>query len=269
MISIVMANYNGARFLEAALDSVLAQEHAAFECILVDDGSTDTSPEIMRRYAEAHPGRVRALAQPENRGQGAAINLGISAARGELVAFLDSDDLWMPHKLARVQEMAGRDPDAAFYCHNLYLHVDGAPTRQRFRDVIVTGDVFGHVQRTGWFPQFVPTSGLVFPKRVLEKVLPIPEGFRTCADGYLTRAAMVFGRVAGTDECWGYYRRHGTNAVLGSHRHDNVSYREELLIPALNAFYAREKIGFRFPGGPRWKQTLERQARRLMYLLRG
>jgi len=248
-----MANFNGSEYLAEALDSILSQSYRDFECIVVDDGSTDASPRIIQEYAAKHPEHIRPLLQRENRGQGVGFNVGVAAARGALVAFVDSDDLWMPHKLERVQEMAERHPDAAFYCHNLFLHMNGAPTERRFRELMAGGDVFGHVKRTGWFPLFVPTSGLVFRKDVLDKVLPIPDAFRTCADGYLTRTSMLYGRVEVTDECWGYYRKHDGNQVFGNAGHNAMRQRYTMLLPALNAYYARQKIDFRFPIPAPWE----------------
>lgn len=268
MISVVLANYNGSAYLGQALDSIMGQTHEDFECVVVDDGSTDASPAIIQKYVQAYPDKVRALLECENCGQGAAFGKGVAAATGEIVAFMDSDDLWMPHKLERVQEMACRLPDAVLYCHNLYMHIDGVPTTKKFREVVVTGDVFGYVQRTGWFPLFVPTSGLAFPRSVLDEILPIPRSFRTCADGYLTRTSMALGRIAGTDECCGYYRRHAANSVLGNCTHNAMAYRETILLPALNDFYRRRRISFRFPLGPKWKRMIEGQARRIVHLLK-
>ena len=68
---------------------------------------------------------------------------------------------------------------------------------------MLTGDVFLYVRQTGLFPFFVPTSGLTFPRAVLEKFMPMPESFRICADGFLTRAAIAHGPVASAQECWG------------------------------------------------------------------
>jgi glycosyltransferase involved in cell wall biosynthesis len=93
--SIVIPTYNRARLLEETLASVFAQEETDYEVLVVDDGSTDDTLETLARYGE----RVRVLRQ-RNAGPGAARNLGIQEARGEYVAFLDSDDLWFPWTLA-------------------------------------------------------------------------------------------------------------------------------------------------------------------------
>lgn len=101
LVSVVVPAYDCAAFIGETLDSVLAQTHTAFEVVVVNDGSPDT-PELERSlapYLARRDGRVRYFEQ-ENRGAGAARNRGILEARGEFVAFLDGDDLWLPTYLA-------------------------------------------------------------------------------------------------------------------------------------------------------------------------
>lgn len=99
MISVILPTYNRAGYLERSMASVLAQRRPCGELIVVDDGSTDETPALVARLAAKSPIPVRSLHQ-ENRGAAAARNTGIGAARGEFIAFLDSDDWWLPHKLA-------------------------------------------------------------------------------------------------------------------------------------------------------------------------
>ncbi len=96
LISCIIPVYNGARFLAEALDSVLAQPHRPLEIIVVDDGSTDETAEVCRRYT----GAIQYERQ-QNAGPAAARNRGIRRAHGEFLAFQDTDDLWHPDKLAR------------------------------------------------------------------------------------------------------------------------------------------------------------------------
>jgi glycosyltransferase involved in cell wall biosynthesis len=95
-VSIVIPAYNAAKFIRAAVDSALAQTHPDREVIVVDDGSSDTTPEILASYGD----RIRVVRQA-NQGTAVACNAGVGAARGEWVAFLDADDEWLPGKLAR------------------------------------------------------------------------------------------------------------------------------------------------------------------------
>jgi glycosyltransferase involved in cell wall biosynthesis len=102
-VSVVMIHHQAERFIDEAIASVRAQTIADWELLVVDDGSTDGSAAIVARHAAADPARLRALAHPGggNRGMAAARNLGMAAARGRAIAFLDADDLWRPERLAR------------------------------------------------------------------------------------------------------------------------------------------------------------------------
>ena len=121
-ISVIVPVYNVAPFLPACLDSLTAQTFTDFEAILVDDGSTDESPAILRDYA-ARDGRFRVITR-ENGGLSAARNSGIAAASGTFLAFLDGDDVLEPDFLAALREAAG-DGDVAL-CGFYYLYPDGS-----------------------------------------------------------------------------------------------------------------------------------------------
>ncbi len=117
-ISVIIPVYNGASFLGAAIESVLAQTLRASEVIVVDDGSTDDSAVIAAHYAPD----VRVLSQV-NGGCGAARNLGVQHASGTLLAFLDADDLWMPDKLqCQLAAMVGDDTLDAVFGHVELFH---------------------------------------------------------------------------------------------------------------------------------------------------
>src|SRR5580658_5610625 len=96
LVSVVVCVHNGERFLGATIDSVLAQSWSAFELIVVDDGSADSSVGLVRAYRDP---RLRLIVQT-NQGAAAALATGIREARGEYIALLDQDDLWDPGKLA-------------------------------------------------------------------------------------------------------------------------------------------------------------------------
>jgi glycosyltransferase involved in cell wall biosynthesis len=106
-VSVIIPTYNRARIIKEAVDSVLAQDYKDFELIVVDDGSSDNTAEVLTGYGDD----VRVIFQ-ENKGVSAARNRGIAEACGELVAFLDSDDLWLPQKLSAQVEFFNQRTDA-------------------------------------------------------------------------------------------------------------------------------------------------------------
>lgn len=105
VVSTIIPAFNGEKYLEQALESVFSQTWTDQEIILVDDGSTDSTARIARRFA----GDLRYIHQP-NQGTASARNAGVAAARGEYLAFLDQDDLWMPEKLALQVAAFREDP---------------------------------------------------------------------------------------------------------------------------------------------------------------
>ncbi len=123
-VSVVIPTFNHAHYLEEAVKSVLTQTLTDWELIVVDDGSTDNTQEIVANLADL---RVRYLYQP-NRGLGAARNTGIRAARGELVALLDADDIWHPMFLEQAVSVLDSDNDVgAVYAGFQYMRADGTP----------------------------------------------------------------------------------------------------------------------------------------------
>jgi glycosyltransferase involved in cell wall biosynthesis len=117
-VSVISTFFNSARFIAEAVESVLAQDFPDFELILVDDGSVDGSTRIAAAYAARHAPRVRCIHHPgrANRGISASRNLGVAAARGELLAFIDSDDLWDRSKLTGQIAIMDAQPELGMVC---------------------------------------------------------------------------------------------------------------------------------------------------------
>jgi len=106
LVSVIIPVYNGERYLAEAIESVLAQTYRPIEIIVVDDGSTDGSADVAKRFGSP----VRYDFQP-NSGAGAARNRGAELARGSVLAFLDADDIWLADKLARQMAAFDADPE--------------------------------------------------------------------------------------------------------------------------------------------------------------
>lgn len=146
-VSVIMPVYNAAGFLEETIASVSAQSLTDWELLVVDDGSSDGSADILARLAASDP-RIRPLSSGGNQGAGAARNLAMAAARGRYLAFLDADDLWHPEKLTR-QVAAMAATGAAFSCTAYLRHdlasgartVIGVPARASRADLLKTNTV--------------------------------------------------------------------------------------------------------------------------------
>jgi hypothetical protein len=263
-ISVVLCNYNYADLIGATIESVLSQEYDAWELVVVDDGSTDGSREVIERYAEANPQRIRTFFKA-NAGQGAGFNDGVRVAKGDVICFVDSDDIWLPGKLSMVARWFAERDNIALLQHDMLIMRGNTPTDQSFRAMMGCGNLLEEARRTRQLPQFVPTSGLSFSRAVLNKVLPIPRAFRTCADGYLTRTCMCHGTVYAEPRTYGYYRRHEENCVLDNSAHNATRYVNILLVPHLNAYYRDHAIDLEFPT-PRYRLDTVQHMRKIKSL---
>jgi glycosyltransferase involved in cell wall biosynthesis len=218
LVSILIPSYNYARYLAAALDSALSQTHREVEVIVVDDGSTDESAAIIGSYGD----RVRSV-QKENGGPVSALNVAFERSHGELICFLDADDVFEPDKVERVVAAARDMPDAYLIGHQLQaMDSDGRPTHPPFPRRVPNGDLRDRVIRGGgWFFHAV-SSGLAFRRSFAERLFPIPtecvvrigtETHRIMTEGdtYLAGPAALLAPVAGIQAPLARYREHGAN----------------------------------------------------------
>ncbi len=121
LVSIITPSYNTGRFIGETIESVLAQTFPEWEMIIVDDASTDNSPQIIRQYAGKDP-RIKPVFLKENKGQGPARNIATDMAQGRYLAFLDSDDIWHPEKLEK--HLAFMQQTGAVFSHTSYGFID-------------------------------------------------------------------------------------------------------------------------------------------------
>ncbi len=239
--SVVVCNYNYGHFIRQCIESVLKQTDSDFELIIVDDGSTDCSREVLRSFRDTRITTVH----KDNGGQASAFNLGFSKSRGELICFLDSDDWWTPDKLESIR-MAHSLSGGSYGImqHQLEVWEDG-PVGP-YLSGMFSGDVFKEMTRSKRLDFFSPTTGIVVRRAVLNEVLPIPLEYKTCADGFITRASIVHGPLFSVPKVCGYYRKH-TNWVLGNSSFNVELFCEKLLYPTLNHYYEQNNVNFSYP----------------------
>jgi glycosyltransferase involved in cell wall biosynthesis len=211
LVSIVINNYNYGRFLREAIGSALAQTYEPIEVIVVDDGSTDCSRDVLADFA----GSVRILLKP-NGGQTSALNCGYRASTGSAVLFLDSDDILLPDAVrSSLSLMEGGDV-ALVHWPLLEIDASGASLgRLRPTDALPDGDLLDALVLHGPDAYVCsPTSGNLWARGFLEHVFPLPEidGYRLGgADRYLATLAPLFGGVRALREPLTLYRLHGQN----------------------------------------------------------
>ncbi|MFM7271131.1 MAG: glycosyltransferase family 2 protein [Actinomycetes bacterium] len=127
LVSVVIPAYNAEAYLGATIESVLAQTYRPIEIIVVDDGSSDGTVALARSFGDP----VRVLEQ-DNRGPAGARNTGFAAVRGEIIALLDADDLWLPERLDACVTLLRSDPAIGFVTTDAYLIDEDTPTERRY-----------------------------------------------------------------------------------------------------------------------------------------
>ncbi len=210
-VSVLIDTFNHERFIEQAIASVLAQDApmAHVEIVIVDDGSTDHTPEIVRRFEP----RVR-LVRKQNGGQGSAFNVGIPECHGDIVVFLDGDDWWEKGKLRAILQEFEDNPGIGAVGNGLYeVDADGKRLFTNTPDRIYR--CFFHTVEEGkWFWElmsFMGTSRLAIRKAVLDKILPVPEDIVIEADEYLATLAVAISGAIVITEPLTNYRFHAGN----------------------------------------------------------
>jgi glycosyltransferase involved in cell wall biosynthesis len=225
LVSVVAIFLNAEQFIQEAIESVFAQTYDNWELLLVDDGSSDASTAVARRYAEQYPERVCYLEHPgrQNRGASASRNLGIRHAEGEYIALLDVDDVWLPHKLEQQVAIMESQPEAAMvYGLSEYWYSWTGWPEDQGRDFVYDLGVPPNtlIQPPALIPIFFleqkaaipgPTDILVRRENV-ERVGGFDEHFRLYTDQSFYAKVCLKAPVFAASACWDRYRQHPNSA---------------------------------------------------------
>ena len=208
-VSVIIPVYQGDRFLAEAVESVLNQTYTHCEIIVIDDGSTDNSREVLEPYVD----KIRYVFQ-ENQGVAAARNYGIKIAKGELIAFLDQDDLWWPDKLALQVACFDAQPELGI------VHCG-------WRRVNAIGETLGEVKPwenvpildlAGWL-QWMPIllSAMMFKRERLERIEGLDTRFKQACDVDLVQRLALMGcQTEWVRDILACYREHDRNDSLNT-----------------------------------------------------
>lgn len=263
VVSIVVPSYNQAAYLEAALESALAQDYSELEVAVVDGGSTDGSVEIVRRYED----RLAWWTSDRDAGQAAALNVGLARAKGELLGWLASDDTLLPGAVARVVGEFIRRPELDLvYGSALFVDESGNeifPLEARPFDV-------ERMVRT--CQNHVVQPGSLFRRRALDLAGPFDEGAYYFFDfEFVLRLARAGGTIGRIDDRLATYRVHGRSKSAGAplaKARDYVRFADEFLAGSgLPGERAGRRAAYR-AAGEYFYEALELGAAR-RYLLRG
>lgn len=203
-VSVIVTSFNYANYLRAALDSVLDQTRPAHELIVVDDGSTDGSRDVLETYGN----RIKTILGP-NRGQAASFETGFRASSGDIIIFLDADDALKPEAIETLR--TAWHPTYAAICYGMELVDRAGQPCGLYPERVDDFDRRALLVDSGSFP-FMPTSGNAFARRTVERACPFPaERWRLGADAYIVRVAAIEGRIFPLKQVLACYRIHPGN----------------------------------------------------------
>ena len=235
MVSVIIDNYNYGRFVGDAIQSVLDQTYDDWEMIVVDDGSSDNSRDVIEGYCNRYADRIFPIYK-DNGGQASCFNAGMKIAKGDIIAFLDSDDTWKTNKLERIVEAHKK---SAYVGHekefsngyNQIIHTEQADKRSYYLKKYGISDSYDII-----------TSVLSLGRSLADKIFPMPEKeFRICADHYVKYLALYYENPVFLHEKLTDYRIHGDNGFVVKKQTTGTS-ELELWLDYVSIEYANAKL---------------------------
>ncbi|WBV43910.1 glycosyltransferase [Pseudoroseomonas cervicalis] len=246
LVSVVVPNYNHARFLPQRIDSILGQTYRNIELILLDDASTDDSAAVIRRYAEAHPDRVRAVLNAANSGNVfRQWRRGVAEAKGELIWICESDDFADPHFLERLVPAFTDESVLIGFGRIQFADAEGRPYEglDAYRERAEPGIWSGPLSRPAkaWFDGGFGVSNLIANvggclirnQPVEEAVWQEAATYRILGDWFLYATLSRGGRIAYEPQAVSYFRQHGQNTSASSFTTEGYYREHERLLLTL------------------------------------
>lgn len=224
LVSVVIPNHNGALFLLEAITSAIEQDYPNIQVIVVDDGSSDNSLELL----EVYKGKVEVICA-ENFGAASARNLGIMAAKGDYIAFLDSDDIWERNKLSLQLKLMETKQLDLVYCNG--KEFGGKSENRVLHKAVYSGDCYQYFKR---FPSRaiieLGCSSSVIRRSLLYKSGIFDSGFSGPAEDWdFFRRFCKYAKVGFCDEVLIHYRKHASNVSARSLEEYYLGNRRALL----------------------------------------
>lgn len=241
-VSVIIPTYNYAKYLPETIDSVLRQTYQDLEIIVIDDGSTDNTKEIIQRYIRSSD-KIKYILQ-ENKGPAAARNRGIKEAKGEYIAFLDSDDIWVTEKLDIQASYLEQNKDIFF----LYAKADVLNEHGKKIGIKPESNQHHEFKKLIFEWGYFPTATVMIRKECFDKVGFFSEDLRIMEDIHLWIRISRHYKMHGMDQILGIYHRHSNNVTLN----------KELVYKSTAMVY--EKILAEFPNDVPRKKLRQRIA---------
>ncbi|MBD2482369.1 glycosyltransferase family 2 protein [Planktothrix sp. FACHB-1365] len=237
LVSILVNNYNYGHFLAEAINSALNQTYSPIEVIVVDDGSTDNSRSIIESYEQ----KIIPILK-ENGGQATAFNVGFAASRGDIICFLDADDLFEPHKIEKIVQIFEQHSEVGWCFHPLtyigdQIDAEALKTKTGAEGIYDLRESIKQGKLNGKLPFGTATSAICFKRELLEKILPMPVAIRITSDDYIKYLALGLKPGFILLQKLAIQRIHGNNAFTFKTDTDKVNLR--ISIVCLTAYWIK------------------------------
>jgi glycosyltransferase involved in cell wall biosynthesis len=227
LVSVLIANYNYAKYVGEAIESALKQTYSNLEIIVCDDGSKDNSCEVIETYVQKDS-RVK-LIRKQNGGVSSALNATYQESKGQIICFLDADDIWMKDKLQVMIAAFRSNSKVGFGIHNI-VKIDGEGK------LIKLAPMFSNLP-SGWLGPFALENGgfvynaplgsaLCMRREIADLMLPLDEAFVRNVDSLICFKAVFITEIVGVPEVYSMYRVHGANLTVASSLTPNYLERE-------------------------------------------
>jgi glycosyltransferase involved in cell wall biosynthesis len=232
LVSIIVATYNGEKYLLEQLDSIANQTYKNIEIIVCDDCSSDGTEKIIKAFAENHK-RVFYYLNMSNQGVNKNFEQGFLKATGDFIAISDQDDIWKPEKIEQQMLLFTKEDIILAHSGSLAFRDNGLPPNKKL--------LFGSKQMTGNDPKklllrnTIAGHNIIFRKKLLPHILPLPEN--VYYDWWLCEVATCYGEIAATNQVLAYQRHHDQNLTLYHRTTKKQTIREYIeRINAIKAF---------------------------------
>ncbi|MDF5716696.1 MAG: glycosyltransferase [Rhizonema sp. NSF051] len=212
LVSVLIGNYNYARYIGETLDSVLCQTYPYFEVIICDDGSKDNSCEVIETYIQKDS-RIK-LIRKQNGGVATALNAAYQESKGQIICILDADDLWMPEKLQRIVEKFQSAPKCGFVIHNV-IEIDGhgnfIKQTPKLKELASGWMAPLVLENGGYLKNIPPASALTIRREVARLIFPLNEAMIRHTDSLICFLAPLVTEIGSVPEVLSKFRLHGAN----------------------------------------------------------
>lgn len=216
LVSVILPTYQRAHLISESIESVCRQTYSNWELIVVDDGSTDNTSEVVNSYSKKDK-RIKYLKKQQNRGVASARNIGIGEAAGEYIAFIDSDDLWVESKLEKQAKLMNEISDCMLISGDI-SYSDGKTffTKHPLPEEINFKSLF--------IRNFIATSTVILRREILGKIGLFSENLRNCSDYEMWLRIAFCSRIKVTPEIFACYRSQSDSLTI-----DRISYLKSLI----------------------------------------